>query len=115
MTGDGELQVQSLRPVVLFDTDMRSFVGLFAGQIEPEEATAGGLIRIEGDPGALRRFLKMTGVPVKESPIEASAGILAGGGKPLTQALLDDHEQELESERARTAPSPERGRRRRGG
>ena len=38
-------------------------------------------------------------VPVKENPIDESAGMLAGGGKSLTQALLDDHNQELESER----------------
>jgi len=41
---------------------MGSFVGLFAGQIEPEEAIARGLVQIEGEPGALRRFLKITGV-----------------------------------------------------
>ena len=40
-------------------------VGLFAGQIEPEEAVTGGLIRIEGDPDALSRFLKISGVPAK--------------------------------------------------
>lgn len=37
-------------------------------------------------------------VPVKENPIEASAGMLTGEGKSLTQALLDDHNQELEGE-----------------
>jgi AbrB family looped-hinge helix DNA binding protein len=35
-------------------------------------------------------------VPIKENPIEESAGMLAGGGRSLTQALLDDHNQELE-------------------
>lgn len=37
-------------------------------------------------------------VPVKENPIEESAGMLAGGGKSLTQALLEDHAQEIEGE-----------------
>ena len=37
-------------------------------------------------------------VPVKEDPIEASTGMLAGEGKSLTQALLDDHNRELEGE-----------------
>jgi len=37
-------------------------------------------------------------VPVKENPIEASAGMLAGGGKSLTQALLENHAQEIEGE-----------------
>jgi len=40
-------------------------VGLFAGQIEPEEAVYGGFIRIEVDPDALSRYLKISGVPVK--------------------------------------------------
>ena len=39
-------------------------------------------------------------VPVKENPIAESAGMLAGGGKSLTQALLEDHAEELEGERS---------------
>jgi AbrB family looped-hinge helix DNA binding protein len=35
-------------------------------------------------------------VPVREDPIEASSGMLAGDGGSLTQALLNDHHQELE-------------------
>jgi hypothetical protein len=57
---------------------MQVFVGLFAGQIKPEEAISGGLIRIEGDRigddrieddrieddlSALSRFLNISGVP----------------------------------------------------
>jgi AbrB family looped-hinge helix DNA binding protein len=38
-------------------------------------------------------------VPVKMNPIDESAGMLAGGGKSLTQALVDAHNQELERER----------------
>jgi AbrB family looped-hinge helix DNA binding protein len=38
-------------------------------------------------------------VPVKENPIDQSAGMLAGDGGSLTQALLDDHNRELEIER----------------
>lgn len=82
---DGELHVQQgqfSKADAVIAADMGSFVGLFAGQIEPEEAVARGLIQIEGDPGALSRFLKITGVPVKKDPIEASAGVLSGGGKP---------------------------------
>jgi len=37
-------------------------------------------------------------VPVEENPIDASAGMLAGGGRSLTQALLEEHNQELEGE-----------------
>lgn len=72
---DGQLrarQGQALRADVIFYTDMLSFVGLFAGQIEPQEAISAGLIRIEGDGtgddalddhfGALSCFLNMSGV-----------------------------------------------------
>lgn len=47
---EGELRVQqgqSLRADVTFYTEMQVFVGLIAGQIEPEEAISRGLIRIE--------------------------------------------------------------------
>lgn len=83
---EGELHVQqgqSLGADVTFYTDMQAFVGLFAGQIKPDEAISGGLIRIErarikddwieddriednwieDDLGALRRFLEISGVP----------------------------------------------------
>ena len=93
---EGELQVQqgqSLQADVVFYTDMQVFVGLFAGQIQPEEALAAGIIWAEdgrasegravtegpgngrpedgrpnsGRPGygldALSRFLKLSGVP----------------------------------------------------
>jgi AbrB family looped-hinge helix DNA binding protein len=36
-------------------------------------------------------------VPGRQNPIQASAGLL-GGGKPLTQALLDEHRREMEDE-----------------
>jgi len=63
---EGEIQVQqgeSLKPDVVFHTDMQPYLGLFTGQIKPDEAISGGLIRIEGDPGALSRFLNLSGVP----------------------------------------------------
>ena len=71
----GELHVQqgeALKADVVFHTDMPSYLGLFSGQLKPEEAVAEGLIRIEGDPGALRRFLQACGLP--SAP---SAGIVA--------------------------------------
>ena len=63
---EGELHVQqgqALKADVVFQTDMGTYVGLFSGQIKPEEAIAGGLIRIEGDAGALSRFLNLCGLP----------------------------------------------------
>jgi len=62
----GELQVQqgqALQADVVFHTDMPIFMGLFAGQIKPDAAISGGLLQIEGDPGALRQFLQLSSVP----------------------------------------------------
>jgi len=61
---EDELQVQQgvdRRPDAVFRTEMPHFVGLFAGQIQPEEAIAGGLVQVEGDPQALSRFMKLCG------------------------------------------------------
>jgi hypothetical protein len=63
---DGALHVeQGAAPHAdaVFHTEMSIFLGLFAGQIPAEEAIAGELIRIEGYPGALQRFLDVCGVP----------------------------------------------------
>jgi DNA-binding HxlR family transcriptional regulator/putative sterol carrier protein len=63
---NGELQVQqgqARKADAVFHTDMQSFVGLFARQIRPDEAISMGLIRVEGYPGALHRFLEISGVP----------------------------------------------------
>lgn len=63
---EGKLQVrqgEALQPVAIIHTDMPSFLGLFTGQIQPDEAMAGGLIRIEGDSGALSRFFSFCRVP----------------------------------------------------
>jgi DNA-binding HxlR family transcriptional regulator len=62
---EGEIQVRqgiALDADVVFHTDMRSYLGLFTGQIRPDEAISDGLIRIEGDPGALSRFLNVCGL-----------------------------------------------------
>lgn len=76
---DGQLQAQqgqALEADVVFYTDMRSFVGLFAGQIKPEQAISAGLIHIEADCidddridcnlRALSRFLNLSGVPLSQ-------------------------------------------------
>ena len=62
----GELQVQqgeARKADAVFYTDMPSYLGVFSGQIQPDEAVERGLIRVEGDSGALRRFLKICGLP----------------------------------------------------
>ncbi|MBI1879714.1 MAG: transcriptional regulator [Chloroflexi bacterium] len=65
---EGELHVQqgeTRKADVIFHTDMPSYLGLLQRQIQADEAVSGGLIRIEGDPGALSRFLNLCGLPTK--------------------------------------------------
>jgi DNA-binding HxlR family transcriptional regulator len=63
---EGAIQVrqgETRKADVIFQTDMPSYLGLLQRQIQPDEAIARGLIRIEGDPGALSRFLNLCGLP----------------------------------------------------
>jgi putative sterol carrier protein len=63
---DGEIDVkqgEAARPDAIFHTDVPSYLRLLTGQIEPGEALSQGLIQVEGDPGALSRFLGICGVP----------------------------------------------------
>jgi DNA-binding HxlR family transcriptional regulator/putative sterol carrier protein len=53
---------QTQKADAVFYTDMRVFMGLFAGQLQPEDALAAGLVRVEGDPDALSQFLKLSSV-----------------------------------------------------
>lgn len=55
-------QGQALSADVVLHTDMQVFMGLFAGQLKPDEAIAAGLLRVEGEPQALTRFLKLSSV-----------------------------------------------------
>ncbi len=48
---------------LVLHADMPSYLGLLAGQLQPEVAICEGRIRIEGDPGALHRFLAICGLP----------------------------------------------------
>lgn len=56
-------QGQYLKADVVFHADMTVFMGLFSGQLSPEDALAADLLRIEGDSKALRRFLAISSVP----------------------------------------------------
>lgn len=40
-------------------SDIPTYLGLLAGAIDPDEAVATGQIRLEGDPAALHRFLRI--------------------------------------------------------
>lgn len=46
----------------IFHTDVPTYLGLLQGQIDPDAAAAQGLVRIEGDQSALRRFLSICGL-----------------------------------------------------
>jgi len=60
---DGEISVhqgQYRNPDAIFYTTMQVFVDLFTGQFDPDEAVANDLLRIEGDPDTLKRFLRLS-------------------------------------------------------
>ncbi len=62
---EGEISVQQGEPPqadAVFSTEMPVYLGLLTGQINPEEAIAAGLVRVEGDPTALGRFVSMCGM-----------------------------------------------------
>ena len=62
---DGEIHVQQseTRPAdARFYTDIASYLGLLMGQIPPDGAVTEGIVRVQGDPDALRRFLQLCGV-----------------------------------------------------
>lgn len=63
---DGAIRVQQGETHdadMILHADMPSYLELLAGRLQPDEAISSGLIRIEGDPGALRRFLDICGLP----------------------------------------------------
>ena len=63
---DGEIDVRQgdiRKADVGIHTTMPSYLGLLTGQLQPDEAISRKLIRIEGDPGALHRFIAICGVP----------------------------------------------------
>jgi DNA-binding HxlR family transcriptional regulator len=62
----GAIRVQQGQPWkadLVLRSDIQSFLAVFSGQIQPAEAIASGQILIEGDPGALSRWVKICGVP----------------------------------------------------
>jgi DNA-binding HxlR family transcriptional regulator len=64
---DGAIEVQqgvALNADAIFYTDIASYLALLQRQLSPAEAIADGLIRVEGDSGALSRFLDLCGLPV---------------------------------------------------
>jgi DNA-binding HxlR family transcriptional regulator len=63
---EGEVHVQqgqAPKADMILHADMPTYMGLLVGQIEPDEAISKGLVRVEGDPAALSRFLDLCGVP----------------------------------------------------
>lgn len=64
---EGEIDIQQgeIRPAdASFQTDMPTYLALLQRHIQPDDAIADGLIQIEGDPAALRRFLDLCALPV---------------------------------------------------
>jgi hypothetical protein len=74
---DAALQVRQgpgAEPAAVFHTDMQSFLRLFTGLVQPDEAVARGLVRVEGDSGALMRFLRMCQVPGPPARVASPPG-----------------------------------------
>jgi DNA-binding HxlR family transcriptional regulator len=68
---DGDIDVrqgEAAKPDAVFYTEMPAYLQVLTGQVEPEEAIARGLVRVEGDIEALKRFLSICGVPAPDSP-----------------------------------------------
>lgn len=62
---DGALQMcqgHAQHADAIFHTTMPVFMGLFAGQLQPDAAVADGLVQVEGDVEALYRFLSLASV-----------------------------------------------------
>ncbi len=62
---DGEIDVQQGEPqkaAMALYAEMPVYLGLFTGQIELDTALAEGLVRVEGEVEALRRFLEICGM-----------------------------------------------------
>jgi DNA-binding HxlR family transcriptional regulator len=63
---DGEIEVQQgeahKADVVLY-TDVATYLGLLTGEMQVEEASEQGLIRLQGNPEVLRRLLTICAVP----------------------------------------------------
>ena len=62
----GEIEVQpgeALKADVVLYTDVPTYLALLSGEIQVDEASERSLIRLEGDPEALHRFLDVCAVP----------------------------------------------------
>lgn len=63
---DGKISVQQGEPpradMALY-AEVPVYLGLLLGELDADEAIAGGLIRVEGDLDALRRYLRICRVP----------------------------------------------------
>ena len=63
---DGDIDVrqgEAQDPDMVLHADMPTYMAMLLGRLQPEEALAGGHIRIEGDRDALERFLNLCRVP----------------------------------------------------
>ena len=69
---DGHIEVwqgQAQAPDMILHADMPTYMALLLGHLQPAEALAGDHVRVEGDAGALNRFLDLCGVPPLEERV----------------------------------------------
>lgn len=63
---DGDIEVwqgEAQAADMILHADMPSYMAMLLGHLPPQEAIAGGHIRVEGDAQALNRFVELCGVP----------------------------------------------------
>ncbi len=63
---EGKIDVQqgaAVKANAVFQTSISTYLALLQRQIQPDEAISRGLIKIEGDSAALKRFLDLCGLP----------------------------------------------------
>ena len=63
---DGDIDVrqgEAQDPHMILHADMPTYMAMLLGHLQPQDAIAGGHIRVEGDAQALSRFLDLCGVP----------------------------------------------------
>lgn len=63
---DNTIDVQQGEPhaaAMALYSDMQTYLALLNGDIQPEQALAAGVARVDGDLDALRRFLAICGIP----------------------------------------------------
>ena len=61
-------QGEARGPAAVLHTDIPTYLGLLNGQVDLNAALSSGAAQLEGDANALRRFLRICGLPAASGP-----------------------------------------------